>query len=281
LISVSRILKFAFHHLVISGASHYSCLWLELVPQVILLASISRSARLALSSEFQWSEHSLQASSPLTGKVHRYLALGPPSWPKMKAHNRTCPEAELLWPVLEAVSFCILHSHLCRIPSEESWNLDVCSRCSGQALPARVDPYPLAGKVASCLGPKKGAGLEALWLPPVPEAFSFCIPYAHLCRIHSSGSWNQDICCRCSGKALQRRADPFPLAGKVAGCLGPVQNTLGGVPEPRCLVSKILTFAFGHLVISGVRCSSCLWLKLVSPVILLASVSTPGSPILS
>jgi hypothetical protein len=35
-----------------------------------------------------------------------------------------------------------------------------------------------------CLGPEKGAALEALWFPPVPEAFSFCISYSHLCRIH-------------------------------------------------------------------------------------------------
>ena len=145
---------------------------------MILLASISRPGRLALSSECQWSEHSLQASSPLTGEVHRYLALGPPSWPKMKAQNRTCPEAELLWPVPEAVSFCILHSHLCRILSEESRNQDICTRWSCQVLPAWADPYPLAGKVASCLGPEKGAALEALWLPPVPEAVSFCIPYS-------------------------------------------------------------------------------------------------------
>jgi hypothetical protein len=40
---------FAFRHLVISEASCYSCLWLELVPQVTLLASISRPGRLALS----------------------------------------------------------------------------------------------------------------------------------------------------------------------------------------------------------------------------------------
>jgi hypothetical protein len=85
LVSVSKILTFAFRHLVISGVSCYSCLWLELVPLVILLASISRHGRLALSSEFQWSEYSLQASSPLTGKVHRYLAFGPASWQKMKA----------------------------------------------------------------------------------------------------------------------------------------------------------------------------------------------------
>ena len=49
MISVSRILMFAFRHLVISEASCYSCLWLELVPQVTLLASISRPGRLDLS----------------------------------------------------------------------------------------------------------------------------------------------------------------------------------------------------------------------------------------
>jgi hypothetical protein len=46
-------------------------------------------------------------------------------------------------------------------------------------------------------------------------------------------------------------------------------------------VSKILMFAFRHLVISGVSCYSFLWLELVPPVILLASVRTPGSPTLS
>ena len=49
MISVSRILTFAFRHLVTSEASCFSCLWLEFVPQVTLLASISRPGRLALS----------------------------------------------------------------------------------------------------------------------------------------------------------------------------------------------------------------------------------------
>ena len=49
MISVSRILTFAFCLLVISEASCYSCLWLEFVPQVTLLAFISRPGRLALS----------------------------------------------------------------------------------------------------------------------------------------------------------------------------------------------------------------------------------------
>ena len=78
LVSVSKILTFTFRYLVISGVSCYSCLCLEIVPLVILLPSISRPGRLALSSEFQWSEQSLQASSPLSGKVHSYLVFGPP-----------------------------------------------------------------------------------------------------------------------------------------------------------------------------------------------------------
>jgi hypothetical protein len=49
LVFVSKILTFAFHYLVFSGVSCYSCLWLELVPPVILLASISRPGRLVLS----------------------------------------------------------------------------------------------------------------------------------------------------------------------------------------------------------------------------------------
>ena len=49
LVSVSKILTSAFHHLVISGISCYSCLWLQLVPPVILLDSISRPGRLDLS----------------------------------------------------------------------------------------------------------------------------------------------------------------------------------------------------------------------------------------
>ena len=40
-------------------------------------------------------------------------------------------------------------------------------------------------------------------------------------------------------------------------------------------------FAFYHLVISGVSFSKCLWLELVPPVNLLATVSTPRSPTLS
>jgi hypothetical protein len=162
LVSISKILTFVFHHLVISGVSCYSCLWLEFVPLLILLASISRPGRLVLSSEFQWSEYSLQASSPLTGKVHRYLVFGPPSWQKMKARNWTCPRTVLHWPVTEAVSFCSPHSHLHRVGSEGSGSQDGSPRCSGKALLGRVDTSPLAGRVPGCLEPETGSVSEAV-----------------------------------------------------------------------------------------------------------------------
>jgi hypothetical protein len=153
LVSVSKILTFTFRHLVISGVSCYSCLCLEIVPLVILLPSISRSGRLALSSEFQWSEHSLQASSPLTGKVHRYLAFGPPPGRRWRPKTGHFPEAVLLWPVTEAVSFCSPHSHLWGRLSVESRNQDVFHWSWGKVLPGSADTCPLAGKVAGCLEP--------------------------------------------------------------------------------------------------------------------------------
>jgi hypothetical protein len=124
LVSVSKILTFTFRHLVISGVSCYSCLCLEIVPLVILLPSISRPGRPALSSEFQWSVHSLQARSTLTGKVHRYLAFRPPFWPKMKAQNRTFPRSCVALACHRAVSFCV-HTLTCAdYFSAESRNQD-------------------------------------------------------------------------------------------------------------------------------------------------------------
>jgi hypothetical protein len=49
LVSVSKILTFAFHHLVISGVSCCNYRWLDPVPQVFMLASISRPGRLDIS----------------------------------------------------------------------------------------------------------------------------------------------------------------------------------------------------------------------------------------
>jgi hypothetical protein len=52
----------------------------------------------------QWSEHSLQASSPLAWKVHRGLVLRSVSWLKMKAWRDPDEEALLfLWSVCSPV----------------------------------------------------------------------------------------------------------------------------------------------------------------------------------
>ena len=108
--------------------------------------------------------------------------------------------SEALWlpTVPEAVIFCSLHSHLCRLVSVESGNQDVSCRCSGKALLGWADTYPLAGEVPGCLEPEKGAPSEALWLLPVPEAVRFCTPQSPLCRLVSVESGNQDVSRRCS-----------------------------------------------------------------------------------
>ena len=55
-------------------------------------------------------------------------------------------------------------------------------------------------------------------------------------------------------------------------CVGVFETRCGGrtgfwwCPVVLVSVRKILSFAFRHLVVFGVRCSSCLWLKLVPPV---------------
>ena len=94
MVSVSKILTFTFCHLVIPGVSFYSCLCLEIVPLFILLPSVSRPGRQALSSEFQWSEHSLQASSPLTGRCTDIwcsdLLLAEDEGPKQNLSQKLC-----------------------------------------------------------------------------------------------------------------------------------------------------------------------------------------------
>jgi hypothetical protein len=70
---------------------------------------------------------------PLAGKVPGCL----------EPEKGIASEALWLLPVPEAVSFCSLNSHLCRIVSVESRIQDVYRRCSGKALQGQADASPL------------------------------------------------------------------------------------------------------------------------------------------
>jgi hypothetical protein len=124
---------------------------------------------------------------------------------------------------------------MCRLVFAGSGKEDRAHRCSSKALSGGVDTSPLAGKVPGCLEPETGSATEALWLPPIPEAVSFCSPHSHLCRLVLVVSRNEYGSQRCFGKALLGGVDTSPLAGKVSGCLDPVQTSLCRIWEPRCL----------------------------------------------
>ena len=108
---------------------------------MILLQSISRPGRQILSSEFQWSEQSLQASSPLSGRCTVFwcldLLLAEDEGPKQYLSQKLCcfdqegcplsgaedgAASEALWllPVPETAGLCIPHPHPCSLPSAES-----------------------------------------------------------------------------------------------------------------------------------------------------------------
>jgi hypothetical protein len=63
-----------------------------------------------------------------------------------------------------------------------------------EASRARRTPVlcPEGGQLS---GVENGAASEALWLSPVPEAASLCIPHSYLCRLPSAESRNQDGSC--------------------------------------------------------------------------------------
>jgi hypothetical protein len=122
-----------------------------------------------------------------------------------------CPRScHLLWCTLSPVQTKLLSL-------AESWNQDGSRRSCSQGLPGQGDTCPLAGRVAGCLEPEKGAASEALWLPPITEAVSFCGTHSHLCRLSSADSWNQDSSRWSWGKGLPGRVETCPLAGRVAG----------------------------------------------------------------
>jgi hypothetical protein len=110
---------------------------------------------------------------------------------------------------------------LCRLVFAGSGIQDVSGRCSCNGLQAWTDTSHLAVQVPESLEPETGPALEALWLLPDPEAFSFCSPHSHLCRLVLAGSGNQDVSGRCSSIGFPGWEDTSPLAGKVPGYLVP------------------------------------------------------------
>jgi hypothetical protein len=119
---------FAFRHLVISGVSCYSCLWLMLVPPVILLASVSRTGSLVLS----WVS------------VVRLLSAGKLSSCREGAQIsgiQTCLLAEDKCPKpglsQKLCHFCSPHSHLSKLVSEGSGTQDDFPTCSDRVLLGR------------------------------------------------------------------------------------------------------------------------------------------------
>ena len=161
---------FAFRHLVFSGASCYSCLWLELVPQVIMLASISRPGRLALSlvsvvrvlSAVKLS--SCREGARISGV--RTCVLAEDEGPKQGLSQKLCR----FCLSQKLYGFCSRHCHLHRLVSERTWTRVGSPRCSGKALRVQADTSPLAGKVPRYLEPEMVSAPEAVSLLPVPGA---------------------------------------------------------------------------------------------------------------
>ena len=112
----------------------------------------------------------LQQGPPRAG---RHLSSGREGAWMSGAELGSASDTVLLLTVLETVSFCSPHTHLCRLVSEGSRNQDGSPGCSCKALPGRADTSTLAGKVHGCLEPKTGSAPLAVSLLPVTEAVLF------------------------------------------------------------------------------------------------------------
>jgi hypothetical protein len=144
----------------------------------------------------------LQASSPLTGKVHRYLVFRPASWLKMKAQNRACSRR------------CVA-SAVCTLTYTD-WSLKNVGHkmALSPALLVRVllsRHLSSARKVPRCL------------------LCCFCSPHSHLRRQVSEGPGTQDGSLTCfSSQSPSGLAGTSPLEGKVPGYL---ETETGSAPE--------------------------------------------------
>ena len=160
---------FAFCLLVISGVSCCSCLWLELVLPVILLASVSRPGILDLSRV----------------SVVRVLSAGKRSSFREGVQIsgvQTCllAEDECLKQGLsqKMCCFCSLHAHLHRLVSEGHRTQDGSLTCSGGQSPPGQTPLLWQGRCPDVWSPKWGMSQKLC---------CFCSPYSHLCRLVSEG----------------------------------------------------------------------------------------------
>ena len=124
------ILMFAFCHLVLSGVTSYSCLWLELILPVILLASVSRPGSLAL---FCVSVVRALSAGKLSSCLEGAQILGFQTYllaedegPKQGLSQKKC-------------CLCSLHAHLQRLVSEGHGTQDGSLTCSvGQSPPGQT-----------------------------------------------------------------------------------------------------------------------------------------------
>jgi hypothetical protein len=142
-----------------------------------------------LSPESQWSEYSLQASSPLTGKVHRGLVFRPAYWLKMKVWNRACPRK------------CVA-SAVCTL-TWRAWSL----RDPGHKIAPSPAPAVRALPGGHLFSGGEGAQMSGAWNRVCPRScatsavcwLTLRSPRAVLCRLVSKGPGTQDVSLTCSG----------------------------------------------------------------------------------
>jgi hypothetical protein len=108
------------------------------------------------------------------------------------AEDGATSEALCLLPVPETAGLCIPHPHPCSLPSAESRSQGGSSSCGLRQKPLRpgrpLCSHQEGGRLS---GAEDSATSEALWLSPVPEMASLCIPHPHPCSLPSEESRSQ------------------------------------------------------------------------------------------
>jgi hypothetical protein len=160
---------FVFCHVVISGVSCYSFLWLELVPPVILLASVRRPGSLVLS----WISVvrilsagkliSCREGAQISG-VHTCFLADDEGLKQGLAQKMCC--------------LCSLHAHLHSLVSEGHGTQDGSLTRSGGQRPPRQTTLIWRGKCPDVWSLKRGLSQKLC---------CFCSPHSHLCRLVSEG----------------------------------------------------------------------------------------------